>query len=185
MRANKVTVAPTTNSDCWNFLTDGRRARLPRRGTADALSRLATKPATNETDARFVGERFSCGSPVRLSDALARIAAVRGARAACGLHVARGCALSRQKNPWKAVNDPQVVARETAMQIQRALLADLLRHLRQELDRRCDMQGASKASVQWRILRADPAPHGRLGPASRGNGRRETRQVMRVALRHT
>jgi site-specific recombinase XerC len=56
--------------------------------------------------------------------------------------------------PWKAVNDPKVVERETAMQIQRALPADLWRRLRNELDRRCTEEGASKAGVQWHIVRA-------------------------------
>jgi hypothetical protein len=27
-------------------------------------------------------------------------------------------------NPWKAVNDPKVIERETAMQIQRAIFTD-------------------------------------------------------------
>jgi integrase len=61
-------------------------------------------------------------------------------------------------NPWKAVNDPKIVQRETAMQIQRALPVDLWRRLRRELDRRCTEEGAStrdaRLGVQWRIARA-------------------------------
>jgi integrase len=54
----------------------------------------------------------------------------------------------------KAVNDPRVVERETAMQIQRALPADLWRRLRSELDRRCAQEGDAKLAVQWRVVRA-------------------------------
>ena len=44
-------------------------------------------------------------------------------------------------NPWKAVNDPKIVQRETAMQIHRALPADLWRRLRRELDKRSTEEG--------------------------------------------
>jgi integrase len=57
-------------------------------------------------------------------------------------------------NPWKAVNDQKIVQRETAMQIQRALPADLWRRLRNELDKRCDVAGDTKLIMQWRIVRA-------------------------------
>jgi hypothetical protein len=52
-------------------------------------------------------------------------------------------------NPWKAVNDPRVVQRQTTMQIQRALPADLWRRLRHELDRRCSEGAARHAARSW------------------------------------
>lgn len=57
-------------------------------------------------------------------------------------------------NPWKPVNDPKIVQREAAMQIHRALPADLWRRLRNELDKRCNEKGDTKLAVQWRIVRA-------------------------------
>jgi integrase len=112
-------------------------------------------------DSRFVGERFSRSSPrwrPFASDTLSPESqryAVRALRAAFTWLVdVRYLA----GNPWKAVNDPRVVERETAMQIQRALPADLWRRLRHELDRRCaaadTRQGDAKLAVQWRVVRA-------------------------------
>ena len=130
---------------------------------AKALSSLvvddceAYKDFLKSPDPRFVGERFSRSSPrwrpfasEQLSPESQRYA-VRALRAAFAWLVdVRYLAGNR----WKAVNDPKVVQRETAMQIQRALSADLWRRLRHELDRRCAEEGASKAGVQWRVVRA-------------------------------
>jgi integrase len=108
-------------------------------------------------DPRFVGERFSRRSPRWRPFASASLSpesqryAVRALRAAFTWLVdVRYLA----GNPWKAVNDPKIVHRETAMQIHRALPADLWRRLRNELDRRCVEEGVSKAGVQWRVVRA-------------------------------
>jgi len=112
-------------------------------------------------DPRFVGERFSRRSPRWRPFASSNLSpesqryAVRALRAAFTWLVdVRYLA----GNPWKAVNDPKIVERETAMQIQRALPADLWQRLRDELDKRCaatDMrQGDAKLTVQWRIVRA-------------------------------
>jgi integrase len=117
----------------------------------------AYKDFLKSPDARFVGERFSRSSPrwrpfasENLSPESQRYA-VRALRAAFTWLVdVRYLA----GNPWKAVNDPKIVARETAMQIHRALPADLWRRLRHELDRRCAEEGVSKAGVQWRVVRA-------------------------------
>jgi integrase len=57
-------------------------------------------------------------------------------------------------NPWKAVRDPKIVHRETAMQIHRALPIDLWRRLRHELDKRADEECDDKLAVQWRVVRA-------------------------------
>jgi hypothetical protein len=80
-------------------------------------------------DSRFVGERFSRGSPRWRPFASENPSpesqryAVRALRAAFTWLVdVRYLA----GNPWKPVNDPKIVQRETAMQIQRALPADLL-----------------------------------------------------------
>jgi len=117
----------------------------------------AYKDFLKSPDSRFVGERFSRCSPRWRPFASATLSpesqlyAVRALRAAFSWLVdVRYLA----DNPWKAVNDPKVVQRETAMQIQRALPADLWRRLRNELDRRCSEKGASKTGVQWRIVRA-------------------------------
>ena len=117
----------------------------------------AYKDFLKSPDPRFVGERFSRRSPrwrPFASDSLSPESqryAVRALRAAFTWLVdVRYLA----GNPWKAVNDPQVVERETAMQIQRALPADLWRRLRDELDRRCEEGGEATLGVQWRIVRA-------------------------------
>jgi integrase len=125
----------------------------------------AYKDFLRSPDPRFVGERFSRSSPRWRPFASATLSpesqryAVRALRAAFTWLVdVRYLA----GNPWKAVNDPRVVERETAMQIQRALPADLWRRLRNELDKRCaasDMRervstGDEKLRVQWRIVRA-------------------------------
>jgi integrase len=128
----------------------------------------AYKDFLKNPDPRFVGERFSRSSPRWRPFASATLSpesqryAVRVLRAAFTWLVdVRYLA----GNPWKAVNDPRVVERETAMQIQRALPADLWRRLRHELDRRCaqiNEQGAGvrttsrddKLGVQWRVVRA-------------------------------
>jgi len=117
----------------------------------------AYKDFLKSPDPRFVGERFSRSSPrwrpfasETLSPESQRYA-VRALRAAFTWLVdVRYLA----GNPWKAVNDPKIVLRETAMQIHRALPADLWRRLRDELDRRCVEEGMSKAGVQWRVVRA-------------------------------
>jgi integrase len=117
----------------------------------------AYKDFLKNPDLRFVGERFSRSSPrwrPFASDTLSPESqryAVRALRAAFTWLVdVRYLA----GNPWKAVNDPRVVERETAMQIQRALPADLWRRLRSELDRRCAEEGDAKLAVQWRVVRA-------------------------------
>lgn len=117
----------------------------------------AYKDFLKSPDPRFVGERFSRGSPrwrpfasENLSPESQRYA-VRALRAAFTWLVdVRYLA----GNPWKAVNDPKIVQRETAMQIHRALPADLWRRLRNELDRRCSDDAAAKLAVQWRVVRA-------------------------------
>jgi hypothetical protein len=53
-------------------------------------------------------------------------------------------------NPWKAVNDPQVVRRETSISIDRALPGGLWERARQFMDRACEPVDAR----QWRIARA-------------------------------
>jgi hypothetical protein len=92
----------------------------------------ASKDFLKSPDPRFVGERFSRSSPrwrpfasENLSPESQRYA-VRALRAAFTWLVdVRYLA----GNPWKAVNDPKIVQRETAMQIHRALPADLWRRL--------------------------------------------------------
>jgi integrase len=117
----------------------------------------AYKDFLKSPDPRFVGERFSRSSPrwrpfasVDLSPESQRYA-VRALRAAFTWLVdVRYLA----GNPWKAVRDPKIVHRETAMQIHRALPADLWRRLRGELDVRCAEEGDAKLAVQWRVVRA-------------------------------
>jgi integrase len=117
----------------------------------------AYKDFLKSPDQRFIGERFSRSSPrwrpfasENLSPESQRYA-VRALRAAFTWLVdVRYLA----GNPWKAVNDPKIVQRETAMQIHRALPADLWRRLRNELDRRCSGDAAAKLAVQWRVVRA-------------------------------
>ena len=117
----------------------------------------AFKDFLKSPDPRFVGERFSRNSPRwrpfasdNLSPESQRYA-VRALRAAFTWLVdVRYLA----GNPWKAVNDPKIVQRETAMQIHRALPADLWRRLRNELDKRSDVDGDIKLAVQWRVVRA-------------------------------
>ncbi|MGF6915858.1 phage integrase family protein [Paraburkholderia sp. 40] len=53
-------------------------------------------------------------------------------------------------NPWKAVNDPRVVKRETSIRIDRALPRDLWERARAFMDGACRPVGAK----QWRIARA-------------------------------
>jgi integrase len=117
----------------------------------------AYKDFLKNPDPRFVGERFSRSSPrwrpfasENLSPESQRYA-TRALRAAFTWLVdVRYLA----GNPWKAVNDPKIVQRETAMQIHRALPADLWRRLRDELDKRCGEDGDAKLGMQWRIVRA-------------------------------
>jgi integrase len=117
----------------------------------------AYKDFLRSPDPRFVGERFSRSSPrwrpfasENLSPESQRYA-VRTLRAAFSWLVdVRYLA----GNPWKAVNDPTIVQRETAMQIRRALPADLWRRLRNELYKRADEEGDAKLAVQWRVVRA-------------------------------
>ncbi|CAN7677534.1 site-specific integrase [Caballeronia sp. LjRoot29] len=117
----------------------------------------AYKDFLKKPDPRFVGERFSRSSPrwrpfasENLSPESQRYA-TRALRAAFTWLVdVRYLA----GNPWKAVNDPKIVQRETAMQIHRALPADLWRRLRDELDKRCGEDGDPKLGMQWRVVRA-------------------------------
>jgi integrase len=113
----------------------------------------AYKDFLKSPDPRFVGERFSRRSPRWRPFASATLSpesqryAVRALRAAFTWLVdVRYLA----GNPWKAVNDPPVIQRETAMQIERALPADLWRRLRDELD----VRGVEQGAVQWRAVRA-------------------------------
>jgi len=129
----------------------------------------AYKDFLKSPDRRFVGERFSRSSPRWRPFASAMLSpesqryAVRALRAAFTWLVdVRYLA----GNPWKAVIAHRVIQRETAMQIQRALPADLWRRLRHELDRRCtdtdtdttERESGStsdeKLGVQWRVVRA-------------------------------
>ena len=117
----------------------------------------AYKDFLKSPDPRFVGERFTRRSPrwrpfasENLSPESQRYA-VRALRAAFTWLVdVRYLA----GNPWKAINDPKIVQRKTAMQIHRALPADLWRRLRHELDKRSDEEGDAKLAVQWRVVRA-------------------------------
>jgi len=117
----------------------------------------AYKDFLKSPDPRFVGERFSRNSPRWRPFASGNLSpesqryAVRALRAAFTWLVdVRYLA----GNPWKAVNDPKIVQRETAMQIHRALPADLWRRLRNELDKRADETIDAKLAVQWRVVRA-------------------------------
>jgi integrase len=53
-------------------------------------------------------------------------------------------------NPWKAVNDPRVIRRETSIDIDRALPSGLWERARHFMDRACEPALAK----QWRIARA-------------------------------
>ncbi|MFL9966559.1 hypothetical protein PQR02_37455 [Paraburkholderia sediminicola] len=60
-------------------------------------------------------------------------------------------------NPWSAVHDPVTVTREVAVQVRRALPADLWTGLRAVLDARCagdDAEGQDAEARQWRTARA-------------------------------
>ncbi|KXV06430.1 integrase [Caballeronia megalochromosomata] len=122
----------------------------------------AYKDFLKSPDPRFVGERFARHSPRwrpfasgELSSESQRYA-VRALRTAFTWWVdVRYLA----GNPWKGVNDPPVIKRARAMQIERALPAALWRKLRGELDARCLDKAAaqrreSKSGVQWRAVRA-------------------------------
>jgi len=117
----------------------------------------AYKDFLKSPDPRFVGERFSRSSPrwrPFASDTLSPESQRYAARALRAAFTWLVDVRYLAGNPWKAVNDPRVVERETAMQIQRALPADLWRRLRSELDRRCAEEGDAKLAVQWRVVRA-------------------------------
>jgi len=108
-------------------------------------------------DPRFVGERFSRNSPrwrpfasENLSPESQRYAVRALLAAFTWLVNVRYLA----GNPWKAVNDSKIVQRETAMHIHRALPADLWRRLRNELDKRSDVDDDIKRARQWRVVRA-------------------------------
>jgi integrase len=127
----------------------------------------AYKDFLKSPDPRFVGERFARHSPrwrpfAAGADGTASLSAesqrytVRVLRTAFAWWVdVRYLA----GNPWKAVNDPVVVKRASAMKIERALPAELWRMLRGELDARCAETGVaegreSKSGAQWRAVRA-------------------------------
>ncbi|MBK5125896.1 tyrosine-type recombinase/integrase [Burkholderia sp. R-69980] len=60
-------------------------------------------------------------------------------------------------NPWAAVTDPVTVTREVAVQVGRALPADLWTGVRAALDARCagdEAEGQDAAARQWRTARA-------------------------------
>ncbi|MBK5124961.1 tyrosine-type recombinase/integrase [Burkholderia sp. R-69980] len=60
-------------------------------------------------------------------------------------------------NPWSAVHDPVTVTREVAVQVGRALPADLWTGLRAALDARCagdEAEGQDAEARQWRTARA-------------------------------
>ena len=145
----------------------------------------AYKDFLKNPDPRFVGERFSRSSPRWRPFASATLSpesqwyAVRALRAAFTWLVdVRYLA----GNPWKAVNDPKIVQRESAMQIHRALPADLWRRLRRELDARCAAtnmrEGDAKLAVQWRVVRA-----GLLLMGDSGLRREEAADAQRGKLR--
>ncbi len=117
----------------------------------------AYKDFLKSPDPRFVGERFARLSPRWRPFASAELSAesqryaVRALRAAFTWWVdVRYLA----GNPWKAVNDPPVIQRASAMKIERALPADLWRRLRNELDVRCAEEGDSRSTAQWRESQA-------------------------------
>jgi integrase len=136
----------------WSVVVRGKALSSLVVDDCEAYKDFLTSP-----DPRFVGERFSRSAPrwrpfasENLSPESQRYA-VRALRATFTWLVdVRYLA----GNPWKAVNDPKIVQRETAMQIHRALPADLWRRLRNELDRRCSDDAAVKLAVQWRVVRA-------------------------------
>jgi len=118
----------------------------------------AYKDFLKNPDPRFVGERFSRTSTRWRPFASHTLSpesqkyAVRALRAAFAWLVdVRYLA----GNPWTAVNDPQVVQRETLMEIQRALPDKLWQRLRNELDRRCEAPSTRAVpAAQWRVFRA-------------------------------
>jgi integrase len=127
------------------------------RGTALSDLRVddceAYKDFLKSPDPRFVGERFARSSP-RWRPFATEVLSAESQRYA--IRVLRGAfawlvdVRYLTGNPWTAVNDPPVVQRASAMQIERALPADLWRRLRDELDARCIEENA----VQWRGVRA-------------------------------
>jgi integrase len=118
----------------------------------------AYKDFLKQPDPRFVGERFARHSPrwrpfAATIDGSASLSpesqryTVRALRSAFTWWVdVRYLA----GNPWKAVNDPAVVKRASAMKIERALPAKLWHKLRAELD----VRSAEEGAVQWRAVRA-------------------------------
>ncbi|WP_310397616.1 phage integrase family protein [Caballeronia sp. LP006] len=149
----------------------------------------AYKDFLKNPDPRFVGERFVRHSPrwrpfAAGADGSASLSAesqryaVRALRAAFTWWVdVRYLA----GNPWKAVNDPAVVKRASAMKIERALPAKLWRKLRGELDARSAKEGA----VQWRAVRAAILLMGDSGVAPRGSRACPARESHSVFLRDT
>ena len=127
-----------------------------------SLKRVARRPDRVELAiltvlADTIGERFSRSSPrwrpfasENLSPESQRYA-VRALRAAFTWLVDVPYLAG---NPWKAINDPKIVQHESAMQIHRALPADLWRRLRHELDKRADEKSDAKLALQWRVDRA-------------------------------
>jgi integrase len=122
----------------------------------------AYKDFLKAPDPRFVGERFVRSSP-RWRPFATEVLSAESQR--YGIRVLRGAfawwvdVRYLAGNPWTAVNDPPVVQRASAMQIERALPAALWRRLRDELDARCIEENAvqwreSGAGVQWRAVRA-------------------------------
>jgi len=118
----------------------------------------AYKDFLKAPDPRFVGERFARHSPrwrpfAASADGKASLSpepqrySVRALRTAFAWWVdVRYLA----GNPWKEVNDPPVIKRASAIQIERALPAALWRKLRKELDERSTAEEAR----QWRAVRA-------------------------------
>ncbi|GJH13582.1 site-specific integrase [Caballeronia novacaledonica] len=127
----------------------------------------AYKDFLKNPDPRFVGERFARHSPrwrpfAASTNGSASLSAESQRYTVRVLRTAFTWWVDVRYlggNPWKAVNDPPVIKRERAMQIERALPAALWRKLRGELDARClDKDAAqrreSKSGVQWRAVRA-------------------------------
>ncbi|GAB5101385.1 phage integrase family protein [Caballeronia sp. HLA56] len=118
----------------------------------------AYKDFLKNPDARFVGERFARHSPrwrpfAASVDGSASLSAESQRYTVRVLRTAFTWWVDVRYlggNPWKAVNDPVVVKRASAMQIERALPAALWRKLRDELDTR----SAEERAVQWRAVRA-------------------------------